>query len=105
MIDALSDCLDMAVEHGASAAAAHLVPGTMDIQPFGGSLFAAADLVAHDRIENLRAAAGDGAEARFAQGLQRVADRHAKDPLRKLPHLDRGEGFDVDISVERAKTT
>ena len=55
----MSQCLDMAVEHGAGATTAHGVPGAMHIQPFGGSFLAAADLIAHNRIENLRPAACD----------------------------------------------
>ena len=59
MIDALLERLDVAVEHRAGAAAAHLMPGAMHLEPFLGGFFAAADLVAHTGIENLRAAAGD----------------------------------------------
>jgi len=57
MIDAVGESFDMSVEHGASAATAHAVPGAMDIGPLGGSFFSAADLIPHDRIENFRAAA------------------------------------------------
>ena len=58
MIDTMSQCLDMPVEHGASAAATHLVPGPMNVEPFPGSFFPTANLVTNGRIENLRAAAG-----------------------------------------------
>src|SRR5215469_17135206 len=104
MIDALSECLDVTIEHRASAAATHPMPGPMHIKPFGRCFFAATDLVAHNRIENLRAAAGDRVKAGFAQSLQRIADRHAKDPLSKMPHLNRCEGFDVKIGIECAQT-
>ncbi len=36
MIDAMSKRFDMSVEHGASAAAAHAVPGSVDVEPFLG---------------------------------------------------------------------
>jgi hypothetical protein len=49
----------MSVEHGARAAAAHLMPRPVDVEPFLGSFFPAANLVAHNRIENFRAAARD----------------------------------------------
>src|SRR5437764_12859653 len=88
MIDALSERLDVAIEHRAGATAAHLVPDAMYIEPFGGRFFAATDLLAHNRIENFGAPAGDRAETGFAQSLQYVTNRHAKDPLSKmsLPH-------------------
>src|SRR5215472_8910138 len=104
MIDALSERLDMSEEHCAGTAACHLMPGAMHIQPFRGSFFAAANFIAHNRIENLRAAAGDGAEAGFTQSFQRIVDRHAKDPLSKMPHLDSGKGFDMKIGIKRVKT-
>src|SRR6266446_2589818 len=66
MIDAVGESFDMSVEHRASAATAHAVPGAMDIGPLGGSFFSAADLIPHDRIENFRAAAGDRTQAVLA---------------------------------------
>ena len=50
------------------------MPGAMHFGPFLGGLFAAADFVAHLRVEDLRAAAGQGAEPRFAQKFQRRYD-------------------------------
>src|ERR1700757_1799602 len=105
MIDALSERLDVTIEHRASAAATHLMPDAMDIEPFGSCFFATTDLVAHDRIENFGAATGDRVETGFAQSRQRIAHRHAKDPLSKMPHLDRGESFDMKIAIKCAQTT
>jgi hypothetical protein len=46
VVDAVRHGLDVAVEHGAGAALAHLVPGAMDLEPFLGAFLAAANLVA-----------------------------------------------------------
>ena len=59
MIDALLERFDMSVEHGARAAAAHLMPRPVDVEPFLSSFFPAANLVPHNGIENFRATACD----------------------------------------------
>src|SRR6266487_1072710 len=59
MIDAVSKGLDMSVKHRACAAAAHSMPGSVDVEPFLGRFFPSANLVAYNRIENFRAAACD----------------------------------------------
>src|SRR6266568_7827514 len=59
MIDAVSKGFDMSVKHGARAAAAHSMPGSVDVEPFLGCFFPPANLVTHNRIENFRAAACD----------------------------------------------
>src|SRR5438128_972306 len=59
MVNAMSQGLDVPVEHGAGAAAAHLVPSAVNIEPFRGRFFSAADRIAHNRIKNLGAAARD----------------------------------------------
>ena len=59
MIDALRKRFDMPVEHGACAAAAHLMPRPVDVEPFLGSFFPTANLVPHNGIENFRAAPCD----------------------------------------------
>ena len=105
MIHTLSSRFDVTVEHGAGAAAAHLMPHAMHIEPFGGGLFAATNLITHDGIENFGAAAGDRTETRFAQSLQRVADRHAKDSLRQMTNLDGGKCLDVKLRIKCAQTT
>src|ERR1043166_3229832 len=105
MIHPLSQGLDVSVEHGAGAPAAHLMPNSMDVEPFRGRFFSAADGVAHNRIENLGAAASDRTEAGFAQKLKRLADRHAKNSLGKMTNLNRGESFDVQLGIKRAKAS
>src|SRR5438876_10853022 len=81
------------------------MPGAMHVQPFGCGLLATADLIAHARIENLRATAGDRAESFLAQRFQCIADRHAKDSLGQMTNLDRGECFDVKLRIEGTQST
>ena len=59
MVDAMSKRFDMSVEHGASAAAAHTMPGSVDVEPLLGRFFSPANLIADNRIENFCAAARD----------------------------------------------
>ena len=100
MVHPLSKRFDMPEEHGAGAAAAHWVPGSMHVEPFNGSFFPAADFIAHNRIENLCAATGDRAKTSGAESLQCVTDRHPENPLGQVPHLDRGESLDVKVRIE-----
>ena len=97
MIDALRVRLDVAVEHRRRAAHAHLVPGAMHLQPLLGRLLPAADLVAHCRIENLRAAAGDRAQPRLAQHLERLADGFLEYAQGEMPNFDGRESLDEKI--------
>jgi len=103
VIDALSESFDMSVEHSASAAATHGVPGAMDIEPFRGSLLAATNFISHRGIENFRAAAGHRSKAGVAQKLKCVTNGHAKNSLRQMAHLDGRECFDVQIWIECAQ--
>jgi hypothetical protein len=80
------------------------MPGSMNIEPFGGGFFAAAYLIANRRIENLCAAAGDRAQPNRAQGFQCIADRHPKNPLGQMPDFDRGEGLDVKFAIESVQS-
>jgi hypothetical protein len=57
MIDALFKRFNVTVKHGASAAAAHPMPGPMNIEPFLGGFFAAANAVPHVRIKDFGATA------------------------------------------------
>src|SRR5207245_10685901 len=83
----MSRRFDVTVEHSAGAAAAHLMPHAMHIEPFGGGFFATTNLITHDGIENFGAAAGDRTETRFAQSLERLPARHAKESLRQITDL------------------
>src|SRR2546423_13538193 len=105
MIDALLECFNVAVKHRASAAAAHSMPGAMNIQPFLGGFFAATNPIAHASVENFRAATGDRAQTVFAQKLKRFWDRHLEDALREMSNLDCRESFDVRIGIESAQST
>src|SRR5438105_10277672 len=66
MIDTLIEGFDMTIKHRAGAATAHAMPGAMNIEPFVGRFFAAANLVAHGGIKNFGATAGDGTQTVFA---------------------------------------
>src|SRR4051812_14816683 len=99
MINTLLERFDVAVEHGAGAPATHGMPRPMDLQPLVRVFFAPANLVTHALIKNLRASPGDGAEPRFAEHLERLANRRAKDTLREVPHLNSGEGLDVKVGI------
>src|SRR6266566_8536760 len=79
------------------------MPGAMHLQPFGCGLLATADLIAHNRIENLGATARDRTETGFAQSFECVTDRHPKDSLGQMTNLDCGECFDVKLRIERAQ--
>src|SRR5262245_49239349 len=104
MVDALFECLDVAVKHRAGTPAAHSVPNTMNVEPFLGGFFAATDFVAHFRIENFGAATGDGAESVFTQKRKCLGNRNLKDSLRQMAHFNGGESFNVEGRVESAQS-
>src|SRR5215211_7338743 len=103
MVDALGERLDVAVEHGGGAAAAHAMPGAMHFRPFLGGFFAAADFVADLRIKYLRAAAGQRAEAFCAQKFQRRYDWQFENAVCEVSNLNGGESLDDKVRVERAE--
>src|SRR5436190_19166694 len=82
VVDPLWQRLNVSIEHRASAAATHIVPGPMNIQPFRGAFFAVTNLITHRRIENFGPAPSHGIETRLAQRVERIANRHAEDALR-----------------------
>src|ERR1051326_9551550 len=90
MIDSLSGGLNMPIEHRAGAAATHLMPGAMDIEPFRRCFLSATDLVAHGRIENFGASSGDRAETGFAQSFECIADRPGENSVGKFLPLNTG---------------
>src|SRR5882757_440565 len=59
MIGPMRKRFDLSVKHRACAAAAHRMPCAMHVEPFRGGFLAPANLIAHDRVENLGAASGD----------------------------------------------
>ena len=80
MIDPVSDCLDMAVEHGAGAASSHPVPNPVSVQPFGSRFLSPANLIPHYRVENLGPAAGHGTKAGIAQNFESLRNRASERP-------------------------
>src|SRR5438270_751976 len=103
MIDAMSKRLDVPIKHRTSAAAAHFVPGAMNIEPFGRGFFPATDFVADDRVENFRAATSNRTKPGFAQSLQSVLDRHVKNSLSEMTNLDGSKGFYVKGGIKSAQ--
>ena len=69
VIDPMREGLDVTVKHRAGAAATHFMPGAMNIEPFGSGFFSATNGIAHDGIENFRAAAGNRTKTVLAQKL------------------------------------
>src|ERR1700733_5635249 len=84
MIDALFNGFDVPEEHGASAAATHLMPDPMHILPLFRGLFPTADLVTDDGIENFRTAPGQRVQTCVTQSLQSLTNGHFEDALRQV---------------------
>src|ERR1051326_406033 len=104
VISTMCQRFDVSVKHRAGAAAAHGVPGAMDIEPFGSGFLAPANLVTHDWIENLGATSSDRTKSGCPQSFQRIANGHSKDSLSQMSNLDRGKCLDVQLRVERAES-
>ena len=102
VVHAVGQGLDMAEEHGARAAAAQAMPGAMDIEVFFGGFLAAGDGGADFLAEDLRAAAGEGIEAGFLQGAQRVGDGFLRQPG-QVQDLDGREALQLQPRVQRAQ--
>ena len=66
--------LHVAVEHRRVGVDAEAVGGAMDFEPAVRADLAFEDFIVHAVVEDLRAAAGQAAEAGFAQGDQHFAD-------------------------------
>src|SRR5205823_13620390 len=95
MINPMRERLDVAIKHRAGAPPAEFVPSAMDIEPFGSGFFPATNGIAHDGIENFRAAAGNRTETVLAQTLQHLSNREVKDALREVTHFNGGESLDM----------
>src|SRR5947199_9734513 len=104
MIDTLLESLDVTIKHGASAAATHAMPNSVNIKPLLGRFFAAANPVSDCGIKNFGASASDGAKARFAEKLERFWDRHLEDSLREMANFNRRKRIDGEIGIDRAKS-
>src|ERR1700722_12718559 len=98
------ECLDVAVKHRGSTPSTHLVPGAMNVDPFSCSLFTPANLISHDRVENLSSAAGDRAEAIVPEKFKHFTHRQAKDSLRKVSNFNRRKCLNMKFWIKRAQT-
>jgi hypothetical protein len=104
VIDALLQRFDVSVKHRARAVAAHLMPGPVNVEPFLGGLFAATNTITHFGVEDFRATACNRTQSMSPQKLQRIFDRHLKNPLGQMTDLDCGKSFDVQTRVECAQS-
>ena len=120
VVDALVEGLAHAEHHGGRGAHAELMRGAMHADPVFGAALEARDAMAHLVVENLRAAAGDGIEARIAQAGDGVAQvevgvlgdgqdfrgREAMQPDLREALLDAGEEalepVDLEIGMNAA---
>src|SRR4029453_4272191 len=91
MVSPMSERFDMSVKHRACAAAAQRMPRGIHLEPFRGGFLASADLVAHDRIENLGTTPGDRTKSGFAQNFKCIANRHLEDSLGQMSDFDGSE--------------
>ena len=85
VIDAVPGLLDVAVEHRGVGAQAELVRLAVDAEPLGGVGLVLADLIADFGMKNLRAAAGQTAQARVLELGEKVARRPAGQPGEPVP--------------------
>jgi hypothetical protein len=94
MIHALLQRLAAAEHHGGGSAHAQRVRGAVHVDPFRSVALKPADAVPDPIVQNLRAAAGDGVEARVAQPGDGVAQAQAAD-FGDVGNLRRGEAMQV----------
>ena len=102
MIHAVGEGFDMAEEHRAGAAPAHLVPGAVDVQVFVGGFLAARDGGAHFLAENFRAAAGERIEPGGLEFRQRFRHGFFGEPG-QMQNFNGREAFQLQARVERAQ--
>ena len=101
MVHTLFERFDMAKEHRAGRATAHLVPNPVDLQPFLRAFFAPAKLITHPSVEYLRAATGQRIQPRFTQKRQRLRDGSLENPRCQVPDFDRCKTFQVQLGSKR----
>ena len=75
---------------------AETVSRAVDFEPAVGSYFAFEDFIVNAIVEDLCAAAREGAEACVAEGRQHFSCVHPRD-AGEVDDLDGGEGFDVQL--------
>src|SRR6266508_296131 len=79
MLDAVVDCLDVAIEHGAVGANAKPVRSPMNRDPIFSSQLLIGDLHSHTAAEHFGASSRQSVEAGFAECRQHLLDRHFLD--------------------------
>src|SRR5262249_42065953 len=79
VIYAMAEFFAAAEHHGRGGAQAELVRGAVHALPIVASAFEARDLRANFVVENFRAAAGNGLQARVHQAANRVFDSEGTD--------------------------
>ncbi len=105
MIDAVLQGFAAAEHHGGGGAQAEGMRGAVDFHPVVTGAFEAGDLAADFVVENFRAAAGDGLQARVLETLNGVADGEFAD-FGDADNFRSGETVQVNLRVmgfERAK--
>src|SRR6185312_9213054 len=98
VVHALLDGLAGAEHHGRRGADSQRVAGAVNIHPLLGRAFQAADAATDVIIQNFRAAAGDGIEARIAQARQGIAQGQAAH-FGDIDDLRRREAMAPDIET------
>src|SRR6188472_3620972 len=88
VISPMSKRLDVSIKHRACAAAAHQMPGPMDVEPFSGGFLAPTDLVPHDRIEYLGPTPSDRTKPGVTKNFQRLSNWHLEDSLSQMAGFD-----------------
>src|SRR2546423_14039954 len=103
MIDALCDRFDVAIKHGAGAAAPHVVPDAVDTEPSRRACLAAAKFVAHLRIEYFRPASGKRAKTGVTENGERVRNRTFKDSLSEMADFNGRKCLDRYVRIKGAE--
>src|SRR6266545_103568 len=103
MIHPVRERLDMAVEHRAGAATAHLMPRPVNVQIFLGRFLAPGDGRADFLAKNFRATAGQRIQTGLAQFAERFLDRLFGQP-RQVQNFNGRETFQLQPCIERAQT-
>lgn len=99
VIDAVFERFEVAVEHGAGATTAELVPLLVEVEPFLGGFFAAGDGFADFGAEDFGAAAGEGVEPGFFEGLEDLGDWEFSD-AGEVEDFDGGEAFELELGAD-----
>ena len=100
VIHAVFQRLDVAVEHGAGAAASQLVPGAVDAQVLLAAFLAGGDAAADLLAEDLCAAAGEGFKTGRLQFLEGVPNTLLGQPS-QVQDFHGGEALELQARIHR----